>query len=403
VVTVATGELETVGETTGGIAGRPNDFCWEDGVVTTEVEWWMGYCSRIHYIEPLAVISKDSLQAQWEATFADDGVWESTRIFVTSRVSDELVWEQILPLQSFVVIGWSPDGRYLFVDDQSADSPIWRISADGQETVTLLPGSTLLGVVPQWEALLPRPPYISPDGRWRVISEATDQINAAEDELEQFPNGKYMVEMVVERTDGSQSWTAVSEWRPWGLGLTYPEPVRWSADGRFFYFANVPVPDGCSAFVNGGDLWRLDLESGAVTEVAPYIGLVMSLSPDETRLAVNASYGRGFLIRDLASGEEQPVSLPEPANSWHMGGLQWSPDGRHLVVIQLIDACGSTDPKSAIVRIDLEDLSATTILEPDERSFTLLNWVSEGEVRLLDKDGRIWSLEVFSGEMAQYR
>jgi hypothetical protein len=72
VVTVATGELETVGETTGGIAGRPNDFCWEDGVVTTEVEWWMGYCSRIHYIEPLAVISKDRHRSPGQPPPAND-------------------------------------------------------------------------------------------------------------------------------------------------------------------------------------------------------------------------------------------------------------------------------------------------------------------------------------------
>lgn len=400
VVTVATGEVVTVGETTGSIAGNPPVFCWEDGLVTTDVAWWMGHCS-INRLSDWTYISKDNLHAQGEANFSDDGVWESTRIFVTNLVNDELVWEQTLP-QAIRTFGWSLDGRYLFIDDQSADSPIWRISADGQETVTLLPNGTLLGVVPQWEALLPRPPSISPDGRWRVVNEATDFVAAVEDELEQFPNGKYMVEMVVERTDGSQSWTAVSEWRPWGLGLTYPEPVQWSADGRFFYFANVPVPDGCSTFVNGGDLWRLDLETGLVMEVAPYIGLVMALSPDETQLAVNASFGRGFLIRDLESGVEQAVELPQPADSWQMGGLQWSPDGRTLLLIQVVNPCGP-DAETAVVRVDLEDLSATTILEPDERGFTLGSWVANNEVRLLDKDGHIWYLQVFSGEIIQNR
>jgi hypothetical protein len=186
------------------------------------------------------------------------------------------------------------------------------------------------------------------------------------------------------------------------LGLTYPEPVQWSADGRFFYFANVPVPDGCSTFVNGGDLWRLDLETGLVTEVAPYIGLVMTLSPDETQLAVNASFGRGFLIRDLESGVEQAVELPQPADSWQMGGLQWSPDGRTLLLIQVVNPCGP-DAETAVVRVDLEDLSATTILEPDERGFTLGSWVANNEVRLLDKDGHIWYLQVFSGEIIQNR
>jgi hypothetical protein len=223
---------------------------------------------------------------------------------------------------------------------------------------------------------------------------------AAEDETEQFPNGKYHVEMIVERTDGSQAWTAVDEWRGWGLGLTYPRPVRWSEDGRFFYFANVPVSDGCSGFVNGGDLWRLDLESGAVTEVAPYLGLVMALSPDERQLAVDASYGRGFLIRDLASGDERSISLPQPADWWQMGGLQWSPDSRRLLLTQIVNPC-SLETKTAIVRVDVETLSAVTVLEADERNFTLLEWIREDEVRLLDEEGWIWYLDVISGEMAR--
>ncbi len=57
--------------------------------------------------------------------------------------------------------------------------------------------------------------------------------------------------------------------------------------------------------------------------------------------------------------------------------------------------------KTAVVRIDLDDLSATTILEPDERNFTLLEWVRDDEVPLQDRDGRTWYLEIFSGELAE--
>jgi dipeptidyl aminopeptidase/acylaminoacyl peptidase len=106
VVTVATGEVVTAGETSGGFAGSPSDFCWDDGLVTTEIEWWMGSCSLNYFTQVLVVVSKDNLQAHWEANFADDGDWQSTRIFVTNRVNDELVWEQTLPLQSFVVLAW---------------------------------------------------------------------------------------------------------------------------------------------------------------------------------------------------------------------------------------------------------------------------------------------------------
>ncbi len=243
-------------------------------------------------------------------------------------------------------------------------------------------------------------PMTSPNDQWQIVTRVSDPVPAEADETEQFPNGKYRVEMIVERADGSQTWTVVDEWRGYGLGWTSPQPVRWSADGHFLYFTNVPVPNGCSIFVNGGDLWRLDLNSGAVTEVASYIGLAMALSPDETQLAVNASYGRGFLIRDLATGAEQPISLPQPDSSWQIGGLQWSPDGQHLLLSQAVNPC-SPEMKTAVVRIDVNELSATTLLEPDERNFTLLEWVRDDEVPLQDRDGRTWYLEVFSGELAE--
>jgi dipeptidyl aminopeptidase/acylaminoacyl peptidase len=239
----------------------------------------------------------------------------------------------------------------------------------------------------------------SPDGQWSVTLLASDQVSPDPSEIEQFPNGKYHVEMVVEHVDGSRVWTAVDEWRGWGLGLTYPEAVRWSTDGRYFYFANVPIPDGCGIFVNGGDLWQLDLENGQMKEIAPYIGLVMALSPDETQLAVNASYGRGFLIRDLATGEEQAISLPELNDQWKISGLQWSPNGQYLLLVQLLNPCGSGDKTTAIVRIDRNDLSATTVVEPGKQHFSLQEWVQDDVVKLQDEAGIIWNLDVFSGEL----
>ncbi|MFQ5420830.1 MAG: hypothetical protein ACE5EY_10775, partial [Anaerolineae bacterium] len=239
---------------------------------------------------------------------------------------------------------------------------------------------------------------VSPNGQWRVSTEVSDPTPPEDDEAGQFPNGKYHVEMVVARADGSQTWTAVDEWRPWGLGYTVPQPVRWSEDGRYFYFANVPVPDGCASLVNGGDLWRLDLISGKVTEIAPYIGLTMALSPDETKLAVDASYGRGFLIHDLEAGNEQPIPLPQPDGRWQISGLQWSPDGRYLLLLQAINPC-SPETETAVVHIDVASLTASVILGPDGRQFTLLDWMQGDDVRLQDGNGDIWRLNPFSGEL----
>ena len=87
------------------------------------------------------------------------------------------------------------------------------------------------------------------------------------------------------------------------------------------------------------------------------------------------------------------------ARDWGIGGLQWSPDGKRLLLTQVLDPC-SPAPTTAVVRVDVEALAAVTVVEPQEHNFSILNWLRDDEVRLLDDEGRIWYLEVLSGEMA---
>ncbi len=54
-------------------------------------------------------------------------------------------------------LAWSPDGRYLFFDDSAPDSPIWRVTADGDNLTEIVSDGYLLGVVRGWESLLPPP------------------------------------------------------------------------------------------------------------------------------------------------------------------------------------------------------------------------------------------------------
>ncbi len=155
IITLDTGELVTAAETELGIAAGPPDFCWtEEGQFTMELQPGMVYCSRNFLFEPLAIISPENLSTAWEAEIDPQGNWLNSRITVTGMADGRLLWEQILPLSSYVVMAWSPDGRYLFVDDQAADSPIWRISSDGMELIEVVSDGNLLGVVPQWALAL---------------------------------------------------------------------------------------------------------------------------------------------------------------------------------------------------------------------------------------------------------
>ncbi|MFN2136518.1 MAG: hypothetical protein ACK2UK_11225 [Candidatus Promineifilaceae bacterium] len=239
---------------------------------------------------------------------------------------------------------------------------------------------------------------LSPDGRWRAIVRTSDTVLPQEGD-ETFPNGRYFVELVVDQVDGPQSWTAVSEWRGAGLGQTYPQPVRWSADGRYLYYANVAQPDGCSMLANGGDLWRLDLQSGEVSEIAPYIGLVMALSSDEARLAVNASYGRGFLLRDLATGVEQPVPLPEAAQGWAIADIQWSPDGRAVLLVMATNPC-TLETGTAVVLVNAAEQTAEILVEPQDRRYSIAEWLSDTGALLEDDAGTIWRLDLAGGELS---
>lgn len=401
---IGTGALSEAGPLTSSVGGGVARFCWRDeNIVTTDTA--LGDRCAATVSDWFNPISRDNLLAAWEAVPSSND-WTATRLTVTNRATGQLVWERTLDTTTALRLGWSPDGRYLFFDDGRPNSPIWQLTADNSELRQISPDGILLGIVNRWESFQP-PQTVSPNGRWQASSQIEEPITVTEAELAQYPTGqKYRTTLTVQAVDGSQTWTAVDEWRTYGLGYTQPEPIRWSANGRYLYYANVPNPDGCAVLVNGGDLWRLDLTSGTVTEMAPYIGLVMALSPDETSLAVDASYGRGFLIRDLATGAEQTVPLPQPAESWRMGGLAWSPDGRHLLIIQLLNACNGLAPQTtALVRVDLAEetgeATAVTLLEPDARSFTLMQWIRPDEVRLQDAAGTIWYMDVFSGFMAQ--
>jgi dipeptidyl aminopeptidase/acylaminoacyl peptidase len=201
----------------------------------------------------------------------------------------------------------------------------------------------------------------------------------------------------VESAAGDLVWSVIDEWRNSGLGLTYPAPLHWSADGRYLYYSNVPTVDGCAAFVNGGDLWRLDLTDGTTTELLPYIEMVLALSPDSQQVAYHRAFGGGFYLHDLATGAETPVDLPHHDDSWQVGGLTWSPDGQQILLTQVLNPCGES--LTAVTRLDLTDNSLATLLPPDERNFTLLNWLSDREIGLLAEDGSIWYLDTATGEI----
>jgi ABC-type transport system involved in multi-copper enzyme maturation permease subunit len=233
----------------------------------------------------------------------------------------------------------------------------------------------------------------SPDGQWNAKGLAAFPKNGGE---------LYYIQLTVHSTDGTVEWTAVDEWTRFGLGYTTPQPFHWSREGRYLYFTNEPVPDGCGVFVNGSDLHKVDLSNGDVTEVVPSSGLWLSLSPDETMLAYIGYGDRGLVLRDLATGAEREAKLA-PGPDYAAGHVIWSPDGTELVLTLAIRPCSANWAESvSVVRVDVATLQQTTLLEQDRRLFTTLEWPTLDRVLLKDDNGALWSMDPRTGQVTTH-
>lgn len=230
----------------------------------------------------------------------------------------------------------------------------------------------------------------SPDGQWTATA-LTGNL---------FEGESYYVRLRVEGSTGAQVWVPVDEWRPMGLGYTTLGLLQWSADGQRLYFTNVPHPDGCSLYVNGGDVQVLDLRTGQVTELMPEQGLWLALSPDETRLAYIGYGMRGLVIRDLATGQEQSVALERPVPDAPLGAMVWAPDGSALALTASHDVCG-IEGTTSILHVDLATGEVRTLVDADARGLTTVAWPDElGQVVLHDANGVEWWVDVESGQLA---
>ncbi len=237
--------------------------------------------------------------------------------------------------------------------------------------------------------------FTSPDGKW------TAQVIVAVPVTSDTAISSYYAQMKLSRTDGTTEWVIVDEWSEWGLGYTVPQPLHWSHDGQYLYITNKPVPDGCAVFVNGSDLRRVDLISGDVKEILPSVGLWLSLSPDETKIAYIGYGKRGLVIRDLATGTEQEVPL-DPGKDYQAGHIIWSPDRNTIVLALAIRPCsiGWADSTS-IIRVNVATLESATVLREDKRLFIPVEWETADQVLLKDKDGNSWLMNVATGQVTR--
>lgn len=341
---------------------------------------------RAYYIAAFFPVQSSSLPA--DNTIADDAAFARNLQNYLAQTTTDL---NALPTTAF-----TPDLALLdalieslLVEPTLAISPI---------TATAVP--PVAYATP--EAALPDPAELemmttttaSPDGRWQAIAAQSDPIMVGDLE-------KLYVSLTV--SDGATTWEPVAEWRGYGLGYIWPAVYQWSADGRYLYYTNLTAPDGCLYYSNGTDLYRLDLTDGSTIEILPDgKTLNLSLAADESTLAYTNYDGRvvSFVVRSLATGTEQSTAISAPGESAQTGQIHWSADGKTAVLTLIHNACLPTET-SSIVRVNLDNMTATTLITQDDRRLQILDWPdpAQPEIRLVDKDGNTWRMDISSGAL----
>jgi Tol biopolymer transport system component len=247
-----------------------------------------------------------------------------------------------------------------------------------------------------------RQTFTSPDGGW--IAETTVAFPSEGSDIDQMYIG-----LTIRRADGKVEWKVVDEWGMLGLGWSYPQPVRWSKDGRSLYYTYRVVPDGGWIFPPEAGLYKVDLKSGRVTELFSrdqYLSW-FSLSPDEKTLAYikdRDSEGRllsvvSLVLRELDSGEERAVVLGQRDRlELYAAQIVWSPDGKVLAITiasELMEYGGTT----SILLVDTVSLAVKPIVVEDKRYLVAGEWVGNDRLLLMDPQRNIWSWDRESGEL----
>jgi hypothetical protein len=184
---------------------------------------------------------------------------------------------------------------------------------------------------------------VSPDGE-QIVWSATDIDGGDAD----GPGDTTRCRVSVSQGDSSDVRMVVEQ--------TYEDPyhlipITWTPDGAVFLARMRVWVEGGGAFIptfseRYSELFPLDLASGAFERVFP-LGdtpvcnrCIGDVSPDGRWLAYHRADG-SLVLRDLVNGEEALVA--DASSACYLGRARLSPDGRHLVCVEMEGSCDQQD------------------------------------------------------------
>lgn len=191
------------------------------------------------------------------------------------------------------------------------------------------------------------------------------------------------------KTDETKIWEASADTliNPGGdyfIGIDH-----WSNDGAYVYIDFDPHTDGYwEPYHQGIVLYRLDLETGQISEVLPLVRsnwrfYSYALSPDDSTLAyIVADQSPVVLnIRDLQTGRETTFEFDPKYNTG--GGFSWSPDGQELVFsVTQYEQKNDEYLATSILLFDKDSLQVTELLKDYPGKLQVTAWSEDAKILL---------------------
>jgi hypothetical protein len=262
----------------------------------------------------------------------------------------------------------------------SPQAPIPTVDA----TATAIVQSLVAAVQPRLLKAFP-----SPDGKWRaeVSTYPCTKIVPGETQENAFDI------LRLTRLKDRQAFSAWSQLQfCGGLGAFGLGGIKWSPDGRFFYFtdAREGVPDGGGFYGWYKNVFRFDTS----TVQTEYLG-AGPFSPDGKWIAVvrtelqGGCHPGGLAVLDLNGQVLAEYPFDVPAEACGFSYLSWSPDGQALAYTLAICSSSGTDCRSALYQVDLRNGHGArqVLLENQPAQFVNIAWNTADRLELWSSDG----------------
>jgi len=241
----------------------------------------------------------------------------------------------------------------------------------------------------------------SPNGRctWKRL-QAWSMTEAAQRKYD----GRFFIRAAVScvraETNEEVDWLLVNEWKEQGLGYSIPALLGWSADGKYLYFYDNIIPDGCQPLGGFQDnLRQVDLDTGKISALLAGVKSGLPLSPDTSSMVFYDFQKADIGSYDFASGEVQHFPLPPTgqANERWVGDLTWSPVGQSLLFV-VINGNTCFPSGASILHLDLKSGEVKILLTNNEQTLSILEWVAAERV-LISVGGKQHTLDPSSGAL----